>query len=88
MVARGLDQQRGSYYAADGEEPDYHIEDLDQPLGIFSDNAVHGDSTEEFKADVEVEDGTDADGAEEANEDRLLLFLYLPDVPVQSKHNR
>lgn len=68
--------------AADGEEPDDDVEGLGEAGDVGPLDAVDGDAGEEVETEVEVEDGGDADGAEEANEDCLALFRDLVDELV------
>lgn len=67
---------------ADGEEPHDDVHDVLEVAGVGADGAVDGDGVEEVEAHVEVEDGRDADGAEEAHEGGLVDFFDLRDFLV------
>lgn len=71
-----------SYNTTHCQKPDDYSEDVLQSLSVWSNSPIHGDGFQKFEADVKIEYGTDAYGAEEANKYCLLLLFYLPDVPV------
>ena len=62
---------------ADDQKPDDDVHDFDQIHSVLSGLAVDFELVEKLDADVEVECGTDADGAEEADEEGLPLLLDL-----------
>lgn len=72
-------------YAADCKEPNHDGEDILEPSCIFSDDAVDRDQLQELQTDVEIKNSADTDGTEKANKQSLLLFFYLPNLPVQGE---
>lgn len=74
-----------TYDTAYHQEPHHDVDGVHDSLGIFSNLAVNGDFPEEFSADGEVEDSTNADWAEESNECCVGQVLDLVDVLVHGE---
>lgn len=75
--------------AADHEEPDHDVHDFLQVRGVGALGAIFdGDFLQEVDADVEVEDGADADGPKEADEKRLAELLDLVNVLMHGHNYR
>jgi hypothetical protein len=77
-----------TYDTAYHQEPHHHVDGVHDSLRIFSNLTVDGNLSEEFAADGEVEDSTDADWAEESNECCMGQVLNLVDVLVHRKDDR
>src|SRR5277367_1248516 len=64
--------------AADGEQPDDDAHHVLEVGGVRAHSAVgEGNGVQKVEADIEVEDGRDAIGAEEADEGGLLELFNL-----------
>ena len=77
-----------TYNRADRQEPDHDPHDFLQSFGIFAYYSTSGDCVKKIKADIEIENRTDSDRAEETNKQSLLHLFNLTDFPVHSKDNR
>lgn len=74
-----------NHNTAHRQKPNHNHDRFPKALGIFADNAVDGDGLEKFERDVDVEDGGDADGAEETDENGLALLFDLGDEFVDGE---
>lgn len=76
------DGSSDTHDTADYEEPHYDVDGIHDLLSVLADLAIDCDFPEEFSADGEVEDSTDADGTEKSNECCVGYVLDLMDVLV------
>ena len=88
MVCRGCHIAWSTDNAANGQKPDHHRHDFGQPCSISTHHAIHGNLPKEVKANIEIENRTDANGPKEPYKEGLLLFFNLIDMPVHGIDDR
>lgn len=79
-MGRKQERKRGrEYNAANNQKPNHDIDSFECLLDVFPHVSVDCDFCEELPRDREVEDGSDADGAEETDKARVEDVLDLVD---------
>jgi hypothetical protein len=74
-----------TYDTANAKEPNDDVHDLHKVCSIRSYFAIYLDLPQEVQADVQIEDGADSDGPEEAYIQCLSLLFNLMYVFVHSE---
>jgi hypothetical protein len=77
-----------TYDTTNTKKPDNHVHNFHEVCSIRPDFTVYLDFSEELQADVEIEDGTDANRPEEAYIQCLSFLLDLVYVLVHSVDDR
>jgi hypothetical protein len=77
-----------TYDTANAKEPDDHVHNLHEVCSIRPDFTVYLDFPQELQADVEIEDGTNANRAKESYIQCLSFLLNLVYMLVHSVDNR
>lgn len=79
---------RGKYNAANNQEPNDDIDGFECLLDVFSHVSVDCDFREKLSRNGQVEDGSDADGAEKADEACVEDVFNLVDPFVHCEDGR